>query len=98
MCPNSAATGRPFRTRPFAKRKSRCLARAVSHGSSDSDPNLLDILAIAYAAAGQFTRAAEVEQKALNLTAEDRPEERVKREGLLKSFRQGKPVRDASLK
>lgn len=75
-----------------------CLARAVSRGSGDRDPHLLDILAIAHAAAGQFAFAVQVEQKAIGLTAANHPEERTKREGLLKSFRESKPVRDSNLK
>ncbi len=75
-----------------------CLARAVCRASGEREPSLLDLLAIAYASDGQFTRALEVEQKALELSPSDRPQDRAVRDRMLKSFRDGKPVRDPDLK
>ncbi|QJW99230.1 tetratricopeptide repeat protein [Frigoriglobus tundricola] len=75
-----------------------CLARAVCRASGEREPALLDLLAIAYASDGQFARALEVEQKAIELSPSDRPPDRAVRERMLKSFRDGKPVRDTELK
>ena len=73
------------------------LAGRASELSGQKDPAILDTLAAAYAAAGEFGRAVETAQAALSLFATDEANELVSEIGeRLALYQERKPYREAS--